>query len=150
MTGEIEKPDLGSPVPIDLQSLPPGTKLFLHQEYHGPVPRASEMAKYEEVLPGSADRIISMAEREQTGQLALQERTLDAEIADRLLERRERRWGQGLGTTVVLAALGATVYLGTHGAEGAAKVLGGTVIVGLAAVFVIGRLIHLKGPSDSN
>jgi uncharacterized membrane protein len=32
----------------------------------GPLPEAAEMARYEQVLPGAADRIITMAEGEQT------------------------------------------------------------------------------------
>lgn len=32
--------------------------------YHGPIPPSSELHRYEQVLPGAADRIISMAEDE--------------------------------------------------------------------------------------
>lgn len=35
------------------------------RRYSGPIPPAEEVARYEEVLPGSADRLLSMAEREQ-------------------------------------------------------------------------------------
>lgn len=33
--------------------------------YSGPIPSAEEFARYEEIYPGSADRLFSMAEREQ-------------------------------------------------------------------------------------
>ncbi len=39
------------------------------QHYSGPIPPASEFAKYEHVLPGSADRIIAMAEASLKGQI---------------------------------------------------------------------------------
>jgi uncharacterized membrane protein len=39
------------------------------QHYSGPIPPASEFAKYEKVLPGSADRIIAMAETSLKGQI---------------------------------------------------------------------------------
>ena len=35
------------------------------RSYSGPIPSAEEFARYEEVHPGSADRLFSMAEREQ-------------------------------------------------------------------------------------
>lgn len=52
---------------IPSTSLEPGTpplmtQLQIHQ---GPIPMASDFAAYEKVLPGSANRIMQMAEREQ-------------------------------------------------------------------------------------
>ena len=35
------------------------------RHYSGPIPPAEEFARYEKVYPGSADRLFSMAEREQ-------------------------------------------------------------------------------------
>ncbi len=46
--------------------------------YSGPVPPAEEFARYEEVLPGSADRLISMAEREQTAIVSFRSKALVA------------------------------------------------------------------------
>ena len=46
--------------------------------YSGPVPPAEEFARYEEVLPGSADRLISMAEREQTSIVSFRSKALVA------------------------------------------------------------------------
>lgn len=48
----------------------------VHAEYSGPLPQASEFKKYEDTLPGAANRILKMAEK-----------SLDAEIED---ERRHR------------------------------------------------------------
>ena len=47
------------------------TKTMVHAEYYGPLPHASDFRKYEETLPGAANRIIKMAEK-----------SLDAEIED--------------------------------------------------------------------
>ena len=46
--------------------------------YSGPIPPAEEFARYEEVLPGSADRLISMAEREQTSIISFRNKALVA------------------------------------------------------------------------
>lgn len=37
-------------------------RLIATQEYSGPIPPASEMAKYENAIPGSGDRILDMAQ----------------------------------------------------------------------------------------
>lgn len=35
-----------------------------HHQYSGPLPKPEDLAKYEQVIPGAAERIIKMAERE--------------------------------------------------------------------------------------
>ena len=55
-------------------------EITLSQEvrYSGPIPPAEEFARYEDVLPGSADRLISMAEREQTSIISFRSKALVA------------------------------------------------------------------------
>lgn len=48
------------------------------RRYSGPIPPAEEIARYEEVLPGSADRLLSMAEREQTDIVSFRNKVLVA------------------------------------------------------------------------
>ena len=45
----------------------------------GPIPPAEELARYEEALPGAADRIIGMAEQEQAGRIKLRAATVGTE-----------------------------------------------------------------------
>lgn len=47
--------------------------------YSGPIPPPSALAAYEEVLPGSAERILNMAEREQQHRHDIIERTVRLE-----------------------------------------------------------------------
>ena len=44
--------------------------------YSGPLPPAEQIRAYEEVLPGSADRILGMAERQQAHRLELEKMTV--------------------------------------------------------------------------
>lgn len=67
--------------------------------YSGPVPPAEEFARYEEVLPGSADRLISMAEREQTAIVSFRSKVLVATT---------------LVTLVVIAAIAFILTLEAH------------------------------------
>ncbi len=48
------------------------------QSYSGPIPSAEEFSRYEEVHPGSADRLFSMAEREQNDIVSFRTKALVA------------------------------------------------------------------------
>ena len=55
--------------------------------YEGPLPPSAEFGRYNEILPGAAERILAMAEREQEARLAAQKAVIDKEY-------RLRRHGQ--------------------------------------------------------
>ena len=56
-----------------------GTRAYTEiRRYSGPIPSAEEFARYEEISPGSADRLLSMAEREQTDFVSFRSRALVA------------------------------------------------------------------------
>lgn len=48
------------------------------RSYSGPIPSAEEFARYEEALPGSADRLLSMAEQEQADIVSFRNKSLVA------------------------------------------------------------------------
>lgn len=51
---------------VQPSNAPVGTVLFEGQIRTGPIPSPAEIGEYERILPGSADRLIKMAEKEQT------------------------------------------------------------------------------------
>lgn len=68
--------------------------------HQGPLPLASEFRAYERVLPGSADRIIKMAEK-----------SLDSELADARAERRADLFALVSGRLFLYVLLGVSVFL---------------------------------------
>ena len=105
------------------------------------------MKEYDNVLPGLAARIVTMAEAE-----ARHRHDMDKEAArqNELIinkEFSERRIGQFMGLGIAVIAIGAAIFAVAHGAEKAAMVLGGATVVGLATVFVFGRI--KKDPSPT-
>jgi uncharacterized membrane protein len=105
--------------------------------YAGPLPPADQLRAYEAVLPGAADRIISMAERQQEHRLDL-ERTTVHEAASR------SRWGLRLGFVIAVLVIGvgaAAIFTG-------AALAGFGIILGegavLSGVFVYGRVEQRK------
>lgn len=105
--------------------------------YSGPLPPAEQIRQYEEVLPGSADRILSMAERQEAHRHALEQLTV-REATSRSW------WGLRLGfvLAVMIIAIGAAAIFTGHTPEGLATILTPTAI--LAGVFVYGRREQTK------
>jgi uncharacterized membrane protein len=60
----------------------------------------------------------------------------------------ERRLGQVLGLVIGVAALVSSVFLGYTGHDWAAGIIGGTTVVGLVTVFVVGRFVRPSSKSS--
>ncbi|RTM57086.1 DUF2335 domain-containing protein [Enterobacter hormaechei subsp. xiangfangensis] len=103
--------------------------IVAHEAFSGPFPHPRHLKGYEDVLPGSAERIFSMTEREMDHRHRMEEKVLDSAVS------RDRR-GQFLGVISTLAALGAASYLAMHGHDGVAITIIG-VIVAVAGIFVL-------------
>lgn len=98
----------------------------------GPLPAPETLAQYDALVPGAANRIITMAEEQATHRRNLEAQAVPAAIAA------EKR-GQYSGLVVAISGLGASLILGLAGKEVAAAALGGGGLFSLAAVFVVGR-----------
>lgn len=57
----------------------------MREEFSGPIPHPDIIEKYERILPGSADRIISMAEKQATHRQAMEKKMIESEARDGLL-----------------------------------------------------------------
>lgn len=89
----------------------------------GPVPAPEVLAGYEEILPGAAERILAMAERQQSSRIALDSKQLQADIDHRdEMARMQKRvhtgsfisdyLGQLFGFVIALACIGCAAYAG--------------------------------------
>ena len=83
--------------------------------------------EYDRVLPGSANRILTMAEREQAHRVSIEGKALQASAKDSKL-------GQYFGFSLALICIGGGIYLATQGQTIAAVAL----IVASAAVLRAG------------
>ena len=101
--------------------------------WSGPLPPPTLLAEYNDAVPGGAERILSMAERQTSHRMEMEVRT--AKYDHRLAHA-----GQWIGLTVVLAVLVLAGYMVYLGATTAAVAVIGIDLVGLAAVFVYGSL----------
>ena len=106
--------------------------------WSGPLPEPDILRKYDEVLPGSAERILKMAEDQQKHHNDQETRQLDMYLT--LLQADSKRSNRGLwaGFAITLAGLGGGMFLVYAGHDWAGAAIAGLNLVSLAAVFVYG------------
>ncbi len=113
---------------------------FQHLEMVGPLPPASEFGKYDQILPGAAERILLMAEKEQQHRHTLTERHTAIASEARNDESRHVERGQHYGLVVSMTAIilgSITMIVGIVYGSVAGAITGGVVGTGgLASVIL--------------
>ncbi len=121
--------------------------LQITEECSGPLPPPEQLIKYDEALPGLAERIVVMTEHQSAHRMELEKSVVYAEL-------RQSAVGQiaafALAVLFLAGALAAT--LNGHDTVGAA--LGTTTVLGLVATFIAGKReqkadLEEKSPSGS-
>ncbi len=100
-------------------------------QFSGPIPSPQDLANYENVMPGLADRIITRFERQS-------EHRMELEKCVTRTNALRANLGLAAGLIVSLAGLGAAAILGLHGHDWAAGVVSVADLGVLAGVFVYG------------
>ena len=103
-----------------------------HTKHSGPLPAPKTLEEYDSVLPGGAERIFSMAEKEQEARHKYNQDTLDGEI------NRDRR-GQWMGFSIAVIILAMAAIFAWRGNTAFAGTLVAIDLIGLVSVFVLGR-----------
>lgn len=103
----------------------------------GPLPPPGQLKAYNEIVPGSAERMLAMAERQAAHRQELER--------DAVMGGSRRSWlglWLGFAIAVIVLALGGLLVLTDHDAAG--TILMGVDLVALSGVFVYGRLDQRK------
>lgn len=110
--------------------------MMQRERHRGPLPSPRQLDAYERCLPGAAERIVAMAEREQGHRHA----TVDGFGAfrnDTLAHVKDRdARGQRLGALICAGVISLCFYMAFLGHSTAAASLAAATLVGLAGVFV--------------
>ncbi len=144
MTHEEEKPKEPEVLPPEVKAeIQREVSIVAHQEsYSGPLPPASEFAKYNETLPGAAERILAMAEKEQDFRQKQMVKELESKhsLQNSAIHASTEFMRRGQLIAAVLAALffsaAAFLFVKEQYLLGTAILLG---IAGLAYVFISGK-----------
>jgi len=99
--------------------------------FSGPIPHPTILKGYEEVLPGSADRILSMTEKE-----GEHRRKIETELVKN--DNIRSYLGQIAGFTIAIVGLGGSIYLGINDKVWASGIMSAGTLTGLVTVFVTG------------
>lgn len=99
----------------------------------GPLPRPEDLAKYDHVVPGSAQRIIAMAERQAAHRQHLEVIAVEG-------GNRRANWGLLAGFTIAIVFLVVSALLISNGHPVPGTILGTVDLVSLVGVFVFGRV----------
>ena len=139
------QPD-SSQVVKEIDELPPEKReaVFsaIRATYSGPLPPAGELQAYEQVAPGAAERIITMAEEEAKHRRKQEEKMIASDCGD-------SRLGLWLGFIIGMAALGLSGFISYIASPTTGGLLAGTLIVSLVGVFVYGSRQQKQEPKQN-
>ena len=99
--------------------------------WRGPLPPPVALQSYEEVLEGSADRILKMAEKQTNHRISLESTTLKEGF-------KRSHWGLAAGFVLSAMVIGGGIFVISLGYDWAGGILISINLVGLASVFVLG------------
>lgn len=121
-------PALSHPSAAPAQS---GKAVLTQTRFSGPLPPPEALARYEQILPGAADRITRMAEAQSAHRQGIETKVVDSNIA-------REKTGQWLGAGLYLFTIAAGTWLIAQGYNtgGLATVISSSV--GAVSIFVIG------------
>lgn len=136
-----------NPVPEEsgLVSRPPEVVSIPSVAWSGLLPSPDDLQRYEEILPGAANRILEILERQQAHQhnrerMALEQAIVIVDTGRKVAASDSRRASLGIvsGLTLSLLTIGGSLYLIANGHDWAGLTLAGINLTGLAGVFVYG------------
>lgn len=107
----------------------------MERSFSGPLPPPETLSKYNEILPGAAERIVAMAEKQQMHRQNLEKKVVFGNAAS---QTRGNYLGFFVAMTAILGGLW-LIYLGKE-VTGLVAII--TPIIGLVGVFVYGK--HLQ------
>ena len=101
------------------------------QSFSGPLPPPEILRKFDEVVPGAAERIIKMAEDQSIHRKELEKKVIDSDIA-------RSKWGQILGFVIAIAGLAVSAIIVVYGSAIAGGIIGVGTLASLVGVFMYG------------
>lgn len=121
-----------------------GAAVAMHRELRaGPIPDPETLQQYDEVLPGTADRIVKQFEKESEHRQAMENKIVDAQIEHQRLDMAAFRRGQVFAFTIaVVGLIGSSIgvyHAHSTGQAWAAASIGGVSLATLVGVFIYGR-----------
>jgi uncharacterized membrane protein len=117
--------------------------LILRKYHAGPLPSPETLKEYNEILPDAAERIFSMAEKEQEHHHTTEIKLVDHEI-------RKTSKGQNFALVTALTGIVGAVICAFLGQEIIGAVVGGSTLASLVSSFLSAKQKKVEGKRDDN
>ncbi|HEY4500407.1 MAG TPA: DUF2335 domain-containing protein [Candidatus Paceibacterota bacterium] len=125
----------------NLQNQHNADELVVHQSsqhlFSGPLPPPEILKKYNDIVPGAAERIIKMAEDQSTHRKELEKKVIDSDIS-------RSKWGQVLGFFIAIIGLVVSLIATIYGSTTVGAIIGTGTLVSLVSVFMYGSKTRSK------
>lgn len=107
--------------------------MMVHQEtsFSGPLPPPEVLKKFDEVVPGAAERIIKMAEGQFAHRTELEKKVINSDIA-------RSKYGQVLGFIIAIVGLFVSATVSIYGNAITGGIIGVGTLASLVGVFMYG------------
>ncbi len=100
--------------------------------WQGPLPPPEHLERFNSVVPGAAERILAMAEKQQNHRIALEEHAVKEQLV-------QSKRGQLFGLVIGLGGILLAAFLAYLGFSTSAATVGSVALSGLAIAFIVGR-----------
>ena len=143
---KTDPPSANSPLTAAVAATMPlvySTQIALAQS-SGPLPPPEFLRQYEALQPGTADRILKMAEDEANHRRKMEAEVISIQGRDQCAYRRSELLGQVFGLAIGISAISGAVIAAVHGAQIAAAFIGTSGVTGLVTAFIVGRNLLMK------
>lgn len=101
------------------------------QAFSGPLPPPEILQKFDEIVPGAAERIIKMAEDQSAHRRELERRVIISDV-------NRSKWGQILGFIIAVVGLVVSAVIAIYGSAITGGILGVGTLASLVGVFMYG------------
>jgi len=118
-------------LPKNLEKTGSDLALILERYYSGPLPHPAILKQYEEFIPGSAEKIIKIFEKQTNHRHFLEKKNLEN-------SHNQIKTGQYLGFFICLSSIISGTICALYGAILPGSLFGTAGVAGLAAVFIYG------------
>ena len=138
-----EESGAGQPAEPPAEATPPHADITaIRASWRAPLPSPNALARYNDVLPGAAERILQMAERQQEQDHNIQMEAIIIERTVVVSDARRAYLGLLAGFIISLLVIVGGIYLIATGHDWAGAVLIGINLSGLVGVFVYGSKVR--------
>jgi len=107
------------------------------QAFSGPLPPPEILKRFDEVVPGAAERIIKMAEEQSAHRKELEKKVIESDIS-------RSKWGQILGFVIAIVGLAVSALVAIYGSAVAGGIIGVGTLASLVGVFMYGSKTRSK------